>query len=115
MGRAPLWRQAPCAASVPAGAASGCPQDDLELDALRQFFEHPVKGFLRSRLGVTLPREDEEASDGLSIELDGLAKWQIGQRMLDSRLSGLDQAHCRQAEWRRGALPPGRLGVQGAR
>ena len=94
------------------GPLPAAPEDDLELDALRQFFEHPVKGFLRSRLGVTLPREDEEASDSLSIELDALDRWQIGQRMLDSRLSGLDQAHCRQAEWRRGALPPGRLGVR---
>jgi exodeoxyribonuclease V gamma subunit len=86
------------------------PPGDLELETLRSFYEHPARGFLRQRLGVTLPRREEEASDRLPIQLDSLERWQIGQRMLDARLSGLDQAHCRQAEWRRGALPPGRLG-----
>jgi exodeoxyribonuclease V gamma subunit len=86
------------------------PQKDLEIEGLRSFFEHPVRGFLRQRLGVTLPRREEEASDRLPVQLDSLALWQIGQRMLDARLSGVEQVHCRQAEWRRGALPPGRLG-----
>jgi exodeoxyribonuclease V gamma subunit len=86
------------------------PVRDLELESLRSFFEHPVRGFLRQRLGVTLPRSDEEATDRLPVELNSLARWQIGQRMLDARLSGVEQLHCRQAEWRRGALPPGRLG-----
>ncbi len=86
------------------------PPRDLEIEGLRSFFEHPVRGFLRQRLGVTLPRSEEEASDRLPVQLDSLARWQIGQRMLDARLSGVEQVHCRQAEWRRGALPPGRLG-----
>ena len=86
------------------------PREDLELETLRMFFDHPVKGFLRQRLGVTLPRPEEETADRLPIQLDGLQRWAIGQRMLDARLAGLDLHHCRQAEWRRGALPPGRLG-----
>ncbi len=102
-------RPAPPFLASPLPAA---PAQDLELDTLRQFFEHPVRGFLRQRLGVSLPRAEEEASDQLSIELDSLEKWQIGQRMLDARLSGVDQVHCRQSEWRRGALPPGRLGAR---
>ena len=85
---------------------------DLEIDALRTFFEHPVRGFLRQRLGVTLPRREEETSDRLPVQLDSLERWQIGQRMLDARLSGVEPDHCRQAEWRRGALPPGRLGAR---
>jgi exodeoxyribonuclease V gamma subunit len=87
------------------------PGGDLELESLRQFFENPVRGFLRQRLGVTLPRSEEEASDRLPVHLDTLERWQIGQRMLDARLSGVEPLDCRQAEWRRGALPPGRLGT----
>jgi exodeoxyribonuclease V gamma subunit len=85
-------------------------QTDLELDTLRMFFDHPVRGFLRQRLGVVLPRSEDEAADQLPIELDSLSRWAIGDRMLEARLSGFDADHCRQAEWRRGALPPGRLG-----
>ena len=93
--------------SAPLPAA---PVGDLELESLRMFFDHPVRGFLRQRLGVTLPRREEEATDRLPVHLESLARWQIGQRMLDARLSGVDPGDCRQAEWRRGALPPGRLG-----
>jgi exodeoxyribonuclease V gamma subunit len=71
-----------------------------------------VRGFLRQRLGVTLPRREDEAADQLPIELDSLSRWAIGERMLEARLSGFDADHCRQAEWRRGALPPGRLGAR---
>ncbi len=85
---------------------------DLELDDLRRFFDHPVRGFFRQRLNVSLPREQEQSGDQLPIELNGLAKWQIGERMLAARLSGLDATYCRAAEWRRGALPPGKLGQQ---
>jgi exodeoxyribonuclease V gamma subunit len=85
---------------------------DLELEVIRGFFEHPVRGFLRQRLGVTLPRREEEASDRLPVKLDSLVRWQIGQRMLDGRLSGVDPASSRQGEWRRGALPPGALGTR---
>ncbi len=49
---------------------------------------------------------------GCRSQLNSLERWQIGQRMLDARLSGVEQQHCRQAEWRRGALPPGRLGAR---
>ncbi|MCW2550208.1 MAG: exodeoxyribonuclease gamma subunit [Mycobacterium sp.] len=87
-------------------------QTDLELDTVRMFFDHPVRGFLRQRLGVTLPRSEDEAADQLPIELDSLSRWAIGERMLEARLSGFDADHCRQAEWRRGALPPGRLGAR---
>ncbi len=89
------------------------PDEDLvDLEALRMFFDHPARGFLRQRLGAGLLRDEDETSDRLPIELDHLARWGLGQRMLEARLSGLDAAHCRQVEWRRGALPPGRLGAR---
>ena len=40
----------------------------------------------------------------------GWARWAIGDRMLRDRLAGMDLDRCRQAEWRRGELPPGALG-----
>ncbi len=95
-----------------ANALPPLPRNDLEIDGARGFFEHPVRGFLRQRLGVTLPRREEETNDRLPVQLNALDLWQIGQRMLDARLSGTPQQHCRQAEWRRGALPPGRLGAR---
>ncbi len=48
-------------------------------------------------------------TDALHAELDGLQKWDVGDRMLAARLVGVDTADFRQAEWRRGTLPPGPL------
>ena len=91
---------------------SATPGADVELDTLRRFFESPARGFLRQRLEVTLPERAEEVSDELSVELDSLTRWGVGERLLRARLSGVDASHCRQAEWRRGTLPPGRLGTR---
>ena len=52
----------------------------------------------------------EPAADALPVELDGLASWAVGDRLLRDRLAGHDRDRCRQAEWRRGELPPGALG-----
>jgi len=82
----------------------------VELAELVSFLEHPVRGFLRQRLGVVVLEEEDEVADALSVELGPLDTWQIGDRMLGARLNGADQASCRAAEWRRGMLPPGPLG-----
>jgi len=81
-----------------------------ELEELIRFLEHPVRGFLRQRLGVSVLGEQDEVADALSAELDPLAKWAVGDRLLAARLAGADPEGCMQAEWRRGALPPGALG-----
>jgi exodeoxyribonuclease V gamma subunit len=88
------------------------PVDDglIELDDLVRFAEHPVRGFLRRRLGLDLRDFTEEVEDGLSIELDGLGRYGLGQRMLMARLSGVSAAAAREAELRGGQLPPGALG-----
>ena len=85
------------------------PSDDVELADLLQFFEHPVKGFFRA-LDYTLPWEEDELSDAIPIELDHLQQWAVGDRMLDDLLRGRDLDFVTKAEWRRGTLPPGRLG-----
>ncbi|MBF6416274.1 exodeoxyribonuclease V subunit gamma [Nocardia cyriacigeorgica] len=83
---------------------------DIGLAELLSFAEHPVRAFLWQRLGLRVPDQDDDIADWLPIELDGLAKWDLGERMLAARLTGADPAGLRAAEWRRGTLPPFGLG-----
>lgn len=83
--------------------------DDVELAELIAFFRDPVKGFFRA-LDYTLPREVEDVHDAMPVEIDALAQWQVGDRMLQDMLRGMHPSAACQAEWRRGALPPGQLG-----
>ncbi len=83
---------------------------DVELDALTAFLKNPVKEFLRKRLDVTFVDDGEEAADGIPVELDGLQQWQVGDRLLRDLLTGRPPDAVLAREWRRGVLPPGRLG-----
>ena len=85
--------------------------DVVQLEDLIRFVQHPVRAFLRQRLGMVVTREEEDPADGLPVEPDPLEKWGIGQRMLEARLAGVDAATARAAEVARGSLPPGGLGV----
>ncbi|MCP9619281.1 exodeoxyribonuclease V subunit gamma [Nocardia otitidiscaviarum] len=84
---------------------------DVELTDLVAFAEHPVRAFLWQRLGIRVPEEEEEIDDRLPIALDGLTKWSMGERMLAARLNGVEADMLRAAEWRRGTLPPARMGA----
>jgi len=88
------------------------PLDDVALSDLQDFVVHPVRAFLRSRLGVTSPLEAEETLDRVPITLDGLEKWEVGDRLLADALDGADPATAMFAEQLRGLLPPGDLGVR---
>ncbi|MFD4355352.1 exodeoxyribonuclease V subunit gamma [Nocardia sp. NPDC058518] len=88
------------------------PVADVALAELISFAEHPVRAFLWQRLGLRVPEESEDIADQLPIELDGLAKWDLGERMLTARLTGADPAGLRAAEWRRGTLPPFSFGAK---
>jgi exodeoxyribonuclease V gamma subunit len=46
----------------------------------------------------------------MPVEIDNLEKWSVGDRMLRDMLAGIHPDAALQAEWRRGVLPPGRLG-----
>jgi exodeoxyribonuclease V gamma subunit len=81
----------------------------LALDDLVAFVRHPVRAFLRQRLGFGVGTYADEVADALPIELDNLESWQIGQRMLDARLAGATADAAVAAEGARGALPPGVL------
>ncbi|HET9720669.1 MAG TPA: exodeoxyribonuclease V subunit gamma [Solirubrobacteraceae bacterium] len=81
----------------------------LALSDLIGFVQRPVRAFLRQRLGITVISHEDEVQDALPVELDGLARWQIGQRLLDGLLAGIEPARCVAAEFARGELPPGEL------
>ncbi len=81
--------------------------DIVEVDRLVAFVQHPVKAFLRQRLGINVGNYFEKLADALPIDLDALEKWNVGQRLLDARLAGAPPAACAAAELARGVLPPG--------
>jgi exodeoxyribonuclease V gamma subunit len=81
----------------------------LQLDHLVAFAEHPVRAFLRRRLGLYLSDRSDQIEDELPIDLDALEKWGVGDRLLRARLAGTDPARAAAAERARGLLPPDRL------
>jgi exodeoxyribonuclease V gamma subunit len=84
---------------------------DVSLDDLVRFWGDPVKGFLgRDGADISLPADEEQPEDALPVEIDSLAQWAVGDRVLADLLAGLDPAVVKQREWRRGELPPGQLG-----
>lgn len=81
----------------------------VELADLEAFLRHPAGTFLRRRLGFRPFDADGPLEDALPVELDGLASFGVGERLLAARLSGLDPAEASAAERARGSLPPGAL------
>ncbi|WP_310961867.1 exodeoxyribonuclease V subunit gamma [Nocardioides terrisoli] len=86
------------------------PVTDIDVADLVDAVVNPVRAFLRRRLRLELPWEDEQVRDALPVDLRGLDEWQVGDRMLHELLAGRTPQDALQAEWRRGALPPGRYG-----
>ncbi len=82
----------------------------LALGDLIQFARQPVLAFLRQRLGLTTGARGDDIADGLPVELDSLATWQVGQNLLDGLLAGIPHREVALAEIARGTLPPGALG-----
>ena len=81
----------------------------LQLDDLVRFVEHPVRAFLRRRLGLYVSDRTDQLVDALPIDLDALEKWGVGDRLLQARLAGDDRHRATAAERARGLLPPGEL------
>ena len=87
-------------------AALAMTEEVIALDDLVRFVEHPVKAFLRQRLGVRVSDLPEEVADELTIEADGLTKYALGDRLLRGQLAGIGEAELLAAEQARGELPP---------
>jgi exodeoxyribonuclease V gamma subunit len=79
--------------------------EQIELPALLRFFQHPLRYFFNTRLGIRIPRqntmEDEE-----SFALQGLQKWSIVEQLAQQYLAGepIEQEQYSA----RGLLPHGR-------
>ncbi|KQR98486.1 hypothetical protein ASG12_08575 [Williamsia sp. Leaf354] len=86
------------------------PPDDIDIADLIAFFDHPVRGFCRQRLGFLVPDTDDLPADQLDAALDPLDRWGIGDRLLRRRLAGESIEALRATELRRGTLPPFELG-----
>jgi exodeoxyribonuclease V gamma subunit len=84
--------------------------DLIEVDQLVRFVQHPVRAFLRQRLGIVVSDRAEDPAEALPVELDPLQQWAVGQGLVEARLAGADPVACAAAEIARGALPPGELG-----
>jgi exodeoxyribonuclease V gamma subunit len=82
----------------------------LALEDLVKFVEHPVRAFLRQRLGISVGDYTDEVGDALPVELDALEQWGVGQRLLDATMRGTEGRTAILAEIARGTLPPGQLG-----
>lgn len=81
----------------------------IELDQLVRFVQHPVRAFLRQRLGIAGSAHDDDLDDALSLELNALERWGLGERMLEALVAGADREASIAAEIARGELPPQQL------
>ncbi|MDP9402365.1 MAG: exodeoxyribonuclease V subunit gamma, partial [Actinomycetota bacterium] len=92
-----------------AGPLPPAARGTVEIEQLVRFVQHPVKAFLRQRLGIATGDRSEELADELPVELDALERWGVGERLLHARLAGAGLERCVAAEVARGILPPGAL------
>lgn len=82
----------------------------VQLASLVRFLEHPVRAFLRERLGFYAGDLPDQLSDSLPMELAPLERWALGDRLLEARLAGASVDRACAAEKGRGLLPPGPIG-----
>ncbi|MGH7860081.1 MAG: exodeoxyribonuclease V subunit gamma, partial [Candidatus Binatia bacterium] len=78
----------------------------VSLDELERFLEHPARWFCQRRLGLHLGRDLELLEDTEPVELDGLAQWQIGERLLPRLVDGETVEEVLASIRASGVLPP---------
>lgn len=81
----------------------------VELADLRTFLAHPVKFFVDKRLGFTMRDRSDPRDDRLPVELDGLGRWGVGDRLLSDAVAGIDPSATLAALGGSGLLPVGSL------
>jgi exodeoxyribonuclease V gamma subunit len=82
----------------------------IQLASLVRFLEHPVRAFLRERLGLYASDIPEQLSDSIPLEMAPLERWALGDRLLVARMAGVSLDRACAAEMGRGLLPPGVVG-----
>ncbi len=89
-------------------------EQGVTLDELTGFFAHPARALLRVRAGLSLG-DRTTTGDELPIEPDHLARWQVGNRVLQRLRDGFPAEAIERAEWLRGDVPPFALGSRDLR
>ena len=84
--------------------------DEVALADLVRFLSHPVKALLRVRGGLPTWEDEDPITDELPVDLNGLEAWAVGERLVTRLLRDASPDQLAGAEWRRGTLPPRRLG-----
>ncbi len=84
-------------------------EPDVALQRLLDVVQHPARAFLRQRLDVAGSARNEEPEPAMPVELDGLTKWAVGERLLQARLTGAERRRIGALELARGELPPAPL------
>lgn len=85
--------------------------EELPLEALQRFLVNPAQYFLRGRLGIDLPREDEALSDFEPFDLDGLAASRLARATFARRLADLAPDDALRLARAEGLLPHGAMGA----
>ncbi|HSQ79889.1 MAG TPA: exodeoxyribonuclease V subunit gamma, partial [Casimicrobiaceae bacterium] len=83
---------------------------DVTLDNLLRFFGNPCRYLLRERLGIALPRGDEELQDDEPFLPDRAARDALARRVLPRLLDGASVAEVREFAQAGVEYPAGRLG-----
>lgn len=65
------------------------PVTTLSLDAFADALARPLKGFMRDRLGIYVPEEEEPTPDREPLETTGLDSWQLRDRIVTFLLERL--------------------------
>ncbi len=105
-GPVPWWDHAVPSLAFWPGSSRPLRRATVPLIALIRFLEHPVRAFLRERLGF-YAGDLTEISVSLRVEMSPLERWALGERLLGARLSGIAWDRAVDAERGRGLLPPG--------
>jgi exodeoxyribonuclease V gamma subunit len=82
----------------------------IELASLHSFLKDPTAAFVRDRLGVRFPRTAESPSVLLPLNLSGLDRYDVGNRLLRWMVDGGSVQDWLRIERRRGTLGPGPIG-----
>jgi exodeoxyribonuclease V gamma subunit len=104
--KAPLFAAEP----IPLTAEEEAAWRRVDLDQLASFFGHPVRFFVKKRLGVNLDLPDLLVSDSEPFDLKGLERFHLGARLLEQRLMGLPPQEVFLALQAEGRLPHGTMG-----
>jgi exodeoxyribonuclease V gamma subunit len=81
----------------------------VQLASLHAFLKDPTAAFVRDRLGVRFPRAAESPSVLLPLNLSGLERFDVGNRLLAWMADGGTLQDWLRLEQRRGTLGPGPL------